>query len=82
MICSSLYLLFFMSVILHGLTDFSTSDWYGQRGAGHSQIMAGKQSQLTGTRFFSKWTESIPTDLASGKPDSTGPLENPRLGRI
>jgi hypothetical protein len=29
MICSSVYLLFFMSVILHGLTDFSTLSWYG-----------------------------------------------------
>ena len=34
MICSSVNLLFFMSVILHGLTDFSTLDWYGWRGAG------------------------------------------------
>ena len=33
MICSSLYLLFFMSIILHGLMDFSTldrHDWRGQ----------------------------------------------------
>ena len=35
MICSSLNLLFFMSVILHGLTDFSTLSWYGLKGAGH-----------------------------------------------
>jgi hypothetical protein len=35
MICSSLYLLVFMSVILHKLTDFSTFNWYGLWGAGH-----------------------------------------------
>ncbi len=38
MICSSLYLLFFMSVILHKLTDFSTFSsiaWHGLEGAGH-----------------------------------------------
>jgi len=35
MICSSVYLLFFMSAILHGLTDFSTFNWYGWSGAGH-----------------------------------------------
>jgi len=37
MICSSLYLLFFMSVILHKSTDFSTFfsiAWYGLEGAG------------------------------------------------
>lgn len=29
MICSSLYLLFFVSVNLHGLTNLSTLSWYG-----------------------------------------------------
>jgi hypothetical protein len=38
MICSSVYLLFFMSAILHGLTDFSTFNWYGWTGAGQSRL--------------------------------------------
>jgi hypothetical protein len=41
MICSSVNLLFFMSVILQGLTDFSTLSWYGWQGAGHSYPMHG-----------------------------------------
>src|SRR5882757_8680029 len=36
MICSWLNLLVFMSVILHKMADFSSSGWYGWRGAGHS----------------------------------------------
>ena len=39
MICSSLYLLFFMSVILHKLTDFSTKPWYGLWGAGQKELI-------------------------------------------
>jgi hypothetical protein len=35
-------LLFFMSVILHDLTDFSTLDWYGWRGAGRSGARFGE----------------------------------------
>ena len=38
MICSSLYLLFLMSVILHGLMDFSTLKCYGLWGAGHPSL--------------------------------------------
>lgn len=41
MICSSLNLLFYMSVIPHGLTDFATSHWYGWQGAGQIQICCG-----------------------------------------
>jgi hypothetical protein len=35
MICSSVNLVFFMSVILQRLTDFVPFSWYGLEGAGH-----------------------------------------------
>jgi len=36
MICSSVNLVFFMAVILQGLTDFVHFSWYGLQGAGHN----------------------------------------------
>ena len=55
MICSSLNLLFFLSVILHDLTDFSTSNWYAGRGAGRMSELArdcpGDSGQLIASKL-------------------------------
>ncbi len=44
MICSSVNLVFFTSVILQGLTDSVPFSWYGLTGAGHYSCIAEKRA--------------------------------------
>ena len=67
MICSSVYLLFFMSVILHGLTDFSTFRWYGWVGAGH-KVDAAMQTSRIPVEQLSAVTKAI-VEFNSSCPD-------------
>jgi hypothetical protein len=77
MICSSVNLLFFMSVILHDLTDFSTLDWYGWRGAGHLMPMRLRFADWRlrwANRPVQRWVFSEATIIAAVPRDFTAPL--------
>lgn len=47
MICSSVYLLFFMSVILHGLTDFANYRVVRAMGGRSKQLIQDKTRQVS-----------------------------------